>query len=673
MNPCKLIICVLVVFFAIPSVRAYEPFVDNDRFFLRHLKQNRYELDTAASAIVLYDQGSYAMASRADGSIYYHVKGRRVIKILTANGVRQADIVIPFYSSESFEGNAMKVKARTYNLVNGELKVSELDNKVATAEVASNYHKLLKFSMPAVVPGSVIEYSYEIEQAPTYQLIDWSFRDEIPVLHSEASATYIDGFLITALKKTTQPYVVFDEKDITSLPDSAVPLAYQTLPRVFSGTNTVRWVRRNLPAIIEEPYCYNIANYSDQLTVYLAASMYGDDLNLTNWEGLNKTVNKSFNSYMSDVYTKKAVKELLEEVFKGVRPADALDSAKRIYYYVKEKFVVNEGSSFNMPDHKITGLIEKKRGNSVEVNLLLSRLYNEIGYKSNLVLLATRDGVRLSPECPVLDNINYAVCRLEKDGKVYYVDALQKYNAFGVLHPKCYNGPAWAVGEPGFAVHISPDDIRERSSFVLTTENADQQDYRISIIETPGDVTAPAMRKSWKEDSTEIKKYVLKRVKEIPFKGELLEYKVQNLDDPDAQLKLAYRVKIEWPEYDKLFFNPAMYQYFADNPFKAPVRTTPIEMPQALDINYMMMLQLPAGYYVEEIPGSKHIKLDEKNGYKYLAEYRQDNNTLMVSTRLQMPVTYYEANNYHALQSYFDKIVELQGSKGVISKKSGDE
>lgn len=663
----------VAVFFATLTVKAYQPFVDNDQFFLRHLKQSRYELDTAASAVVLYDQGSYTMARRADGSMYYHVKGRRVIKILTANGVRQADIVIPFYSTESFEGNAMKVKAKTYNLVNGELKVSELDNKVATAEVANNYYKLLKFSMPAVVPGSVIEYSFEIEQAPTYQLIDWSFRDEIPVLHSEVSATYIDGFLITALKKTTQPYVVFDEKDIASLPDSSVPLAYQTQPRVFSGTNTVRWVRRNLPAIIEEPYCYNIANYSDQLSVYLAASMYGADLNLTSWEGFNKTVNKSFQSYMSDVYAKKSIKELLALVFKDVKPAGSLDSAKRIYDYIRENFIVTQSSSFDMPDHKITGLIEKKRGNSVEVNLLLSRLYNEIGYKSNLVLLATRDGVRLSPECPVVDNINYAVCRLEKNGHVYYVDAIQRYNAFGILHPMCYNGHAWAVGDPGFAVYISPGDIRERSSFVLTTESADKQDYRISILETAGDVTAPVMRKSWKEDSTEIKKYVLKKVKEIPFNGELLEYKVQNLDNPDAPLKLAYRVKIQWPEYDKLFFTPAMYQYFSGNPFKATVRNAPIEMPHALDINYMMMLQLPPVYYVEEIPGSKHIKLDDNNSYKYMVEYRKENNTLMVNTRLQMPGTYFEADNYHALQSYFDKVIELQGSKGVISKKTGDE
>ncbi len=165
----------------------------------------------------------------------------------------------------------------------------------------------------------------------------------------------------------------------------------------------------------------------------------------------------------------------------------------------------------------------------------------------------------------------------------------------------------------------------------------------------------------------------MKKVKEIPFKGELLEYKVQNLHDVDEALKLSYRIRIEWPEYDKLFFTPAMYQYFSDNPFKAPRRFNPIEMPNALDVNYMLMLKLPEGYYLEEIPESKHIKLDDKNSYKYLAEYRKETNTVMVTTRLQMPVTFFTANNYHAIQNYFDKIIELQGSKGVISKAANNE
>lgn len=673
MNPFKAITCLFGLFFTMQTARAYQPFVDNDHFFLKHLKLNRYELDTSASAIVLYDQGNYAMHQRADGSMYCHVKGRRVIKILTSKGVSHADIVIPFYSSESFEGKAMKVKAKTYNLVNGALKVSELDNKVATSEVAGNYYKLLKFSMPAVVPGSVIEYSYEIDQAPTLELVDWSFQDEIPVLHSEVSATYFDGFYITALKKATQPYVMYNEKDIASLPDTAVPLAYQTEPSVFSGTNTVRWVRRNLPAIVEEPYCYNIANYTDRLNVYIAGSIYSRDLNLAGWEGINKMIYKTYHSYLNDFSTKNAIKELLGSVFKDKKPTNALDSVKHIYAFVKDKFTIVEGNSVNPPDRKVTTFIEKKRGNGIEGNLLLSRIFKEIGYNSNIVLMTTREGIRISPEYPVIDQINYAVCRVECDKSIYYVDATLKYNPFGVLSPDCYNGFGWAVDETGFAVQLPSDAIRERSSFVLTTENSDKNNYIVSVMETAGDVTAPVLRKSWQKDSAEIKKYVLKKVKEIPFKGELLEYKVQNLHDVDEALKLSYRIRIEWPEYDKLFFTPAMYQYFSDNPFKAPRRFNPIEMPNALDVNYMLMLKLPEGYYLEEIPESKHVKLDDKNSYKYLAEYRKETNTVMVTTRLQMPVTFFTANNYHAIQNYFDKIIELQGSKGVISKAANNE
>lgn len=409
------------------------------------------------------------------------------------------------------------------------------------------------------------------------------------------------------------------------------------------------------------------------MTVYLAGTIYDSEGNLSGWEGFNKQAHSSFSGYTNNLGGNMAAKELMEKVFRDKKFDNGPDSARYVYNYIKKNFTISSGSFGGSPDGKIEKLIQKKNGSAMEVNLLLVKLFNDMGYKSNMVLLATRGRLRLSPEYPVLDNINYAVCRTEIGDARYYADAGAKYYPFGVLDPKCYNGFSWVVGEKGYKVNISPDEIRERSMMVIATESADVNNYIIKISETAGDVSSAGYREQWTKDSAEVKVHVLNQVKALPFKSELLEYSVENLDNTDKPLKITYRVKVEWPREEKLFITPSLYDYFTENPFKATVRASPVEMPCALDINYMLMLQLPDGYRVEEVPESKALKLDNNNSYKYLAEYRKETNMFMVSTRLQMANTYFEPGNYTALKSFFDKIMEQQNAKGLISKKTSDE
>ena len=667
MSPFKLITLIVSLFYTSLGF-AYQPFTDNDNYFLGHLKKNKYELDTSANAIVLYETGSYKMGRRGDGQLVFNITTRRIVKILSSAGIKQADISIPYYSSKNTESYPVKIVAKTYNLDNGQLKVTELDKKLITTEVANNYYKLLKFSLPAVIEGTIIDYSYEIEQEATLAFVEWRFQDDIPVMYSEVSATYENEFQVAAVTKSSSSFVLHDNKDV-GLSDSEMPLAYRTSPVNYSNKTMMRWVRRNLPAIVDEPFNYNIDNYVDQLSIYIVSSPYDGQLKIGSWDGVNELMESSFKSYTNYIGSKTVLDNLLTEIFTNAKCTDGLDSAMKIYQFVRDNFNVSSKYSMDVSSKKLKTLIEKRSGTTAEINLLLYKLLLEAGYKSNIVIAATREAQKLLPQCPVLDNLNYMVCRTEINGRVFFLDGTEKCNPFGVLSQSCYNGFAWAIDHKGFGVNIAPDSLRERSSVVITTEQDNADDYRINITQIFGNVSGPGYRKSWIADTAEVQEYLHSVVKSLLLDAKLVDYNIANLHTVDEPLKISFRIKMTWPKDDKLFFATSFFNSFSSNPFKASIRYTPVEMPYTIDYNYMMILKFPASHTVTDVPGSVICKLDEKNSYRYVAEYNVSTNTLSVNTRLNMNSTFFDVINYKAVQTFFDKVIEQQQKRVLITKK----
>lgn len=651
------------------SAQAYHPFVDNESFFLQHLKRGNYSLDTTANAIVLYEYGAYKMYRKPDGQLYFNIYTRRVVKILSSKGISEADISIPYPSSNNIDSRPVKIVGKTYSLDgSGKVSMKLLDDKVISINVINDYYKLLKFSLPAVTEGCVIDYTYEIDQPATITFVDWRFQDMIPVLHSELSATYLNEFQVATITKSSVDFKEIADNDILAMVDSVVPLAYKAGNSSFSKATTMKWVRRNLPAIIEEPYLYNIEDNIDRLDMYVVGSPYDASFTLGSWPGFNKMMHSRFALYINAPLARQAIRKLSKEIFTGVKLSSQTDSAKHIYNYVRNNYKVTE-KYLDVTSRKPQTVIDEKKGTSAEINLLLFKLLEEVGIKSNFVMIATREAGKMIPECPVVDNVTYMVCRAEVDGRVCYLDPTEKYNPFGVLSPSCYNGMAWVVDDKGYMVNIAPDSLRERTSIVITTENSAVSDYTINIMQVIGHVAGAAYRKEWINDKSKQDEYIHELVKSLPFEGGLLNYEVKNINDIDDQLKIAIRIKLELPDNGSTFFNPSIFNYYDYNPFMATMRTNPVELPYAIDYNYMINLTLPEGYSVSELPSSFSCKLDDKNTYRYMVEYREDARMFSVVTRLSLANTYFDVANYGAIQTFFNNVIAQQSKPALLMTK----
>src|ERR1700733_6131213 len=118
------------------------------------------KFDSSADAVVIADIGSSVFLGNNKGRFSLEFRRFKRMKILRKSGFEAATVLISLYSSgedvEKLEG----LKAITYNLENGQVVQTKLDEKsIFTEQATKNYvHK--KFTFPAVKEGSIIEYSY---------------------------------------------------------------------------------------------------------------------------------------------------------------------------------------------------------------------------------------------------------------------------------------------------------------------------------------------------------------------------------------------------------------------------------------------------------------------------------------------------------------------------------
>jgi hypothetical protein len=135
------------------------------------LKQCDFEPD--ANAEVLFDYG--VMDGKAGLPMARHTR----IKIFNEFGKSYGNVQLEYYGYEGTVG-IYDVKAETINQENGKTVITPLDKKDIYKVVIDKWRSAIKFAMPDVRAGSIIEYSYR-QFIPAI----WEFQNFIPVRYSE--------------------------------------------------------------------------------------------------------------------------------------------------------------------------------------------------------------------------------------------------------------------------------------------------------------------------------------------------------------------------------------------------------------------------------------------------------------------------------------------------------
>ena len=127
------------------------------------LSLTSYAPDTTATAIYLFHQGQSDFVYH-DGFQLTTEHWVR-IKILKPQGVSYADVSVPYYSpTDKDEGQerASEIEGCSYNMENGKCIKTPMKRESISFERFNNLYKILKFSLPAVKEGTLIEYHYKL-------------------------------------------------------------------------------------------------------------------------------------------------------------------------------------------------------------------------------------------------------------------------------------------------------------------------------------------------------------------------------------------------------------------------------------------------------------------------------------------------------------------------------
>ena len=86
-----------------------------------------------------------------------------------------------------------------------------------------------------------------------------------------------------------------------------------------------------------------------------------------------------------------------------------------------------------------------------------------------------------------------------------------------------------------------------------------------------------------------------------------------------------------------------------------------------MDNIYLLSLDIPKGYAVEEMPASRKISLNDKDGYfEYIMEKNGDN--IQLQMRMKINKTFFTTEEYANLREFFNQVVKKENEQIVFRK-----
>jgi hypothetical protein len=395
-------------------------------------KLKQCSFDPEADAIILLDKA----ISNYDDENRLITRRKKRIKILAAKAFDKADISIPFYAKENFE-SVKNIKAITYNFESdGRISQMEVDKKSIFTEKSNDRWSLIKFAMPAIKEGSIIEYEYETTTKSFSMPDEWVFQDEdMPTLKS--------SYLVEVPPSAEFTYKFQRNRSLQ--------LVIKPLP----DEGKIYFEMTNVPAMRFEAFMDSPKDYVQKVFFQLSGVM--------NHAGDKQNINTTWRSFAYDLMTEKYFgsqlnKDLKVEDLKKLLQAESSETTKlkAIYNYIKKNIQLSSSTQIYAPDG-IASVLEKKKGSPSEMNLLFINLLQAFGVETYPLLVAERGFGKVDTTFPYRNQFNKTVVFAIADGNQYVLDASLENCPVGLTPYPLLGTTAFLVDKKKFTLlHIAP-------------------------------------------------------------------------------------------------------------------------------------------------------------------------------------------------------------------------
>jgi hypothetical protein len=643
------------------------------------LSAKRYEKDTAAAALLLFDSGNTEFNLTNDRAFQFKFERHYCIRIYKKSAFDLATLKLPLYEGNSSKEKLTDFKAVTYNLVDGKVVKTKLDKDNIFQETSKNF-VIMKCAFPDVKEGSVIECSYAITSDFLYNLRGWTFQHRYPALCSQYIVSIPEYFEYHISAKGYLPFDIRrEEQGNTNFSlhfeaqdngvnqfgqNSRIPGHNENLQ---ARTKKYIFMMKDVPAFIQEPDIDCDDNYIQSIEFELSSIQYPNEVrkNYTeNWESVNRKLNEDedFGRLLSGGGF---IRDTVESLCK--RKESGYEKASSIYSYIQNNLKWNGRCSL----YALRGLkkpFQEKAGSSSEINLLLTLMLRIAGLTANPVLFSTRSNGSSFMYSPTISKFNSVLAKLDLDDTTYLLDATNKYCPMGVLPSNNINGQGRVItSESGEWANLDATaKYQEFKSYILTLHS----DGKLTgSINGKYDGYAGILYRQSLDQEKTLDDY-FRKMQENRKGLSIINFNVTGRSEINSQLNDSLQVEINDAAEvigDKILLHPLLFETVEKNKYTLEERKYPVNYNYPLAETYYFEYTLPEGYRVESLPASTLLRLPD-NSINLSYSSQTLGNKIIIVYKRNINKILFTAEEYPNLKEMYNQIVKKHSEQIILKK-----
>ena len=556
------------------------------------LEMTEYKPDSAAVAVVLYENRNIQVDLSAGGAFVKDVDVHMRIKILKEEGTEWGDFSVMKYVSQSVPEIVTGIEVVTYNLENDKVVPTKMSREfIYTEDVSSSFQKISFYAQDVKV-GSVIEMKYSIHSDRFWEIDDVYFQKTIPVNWVESQVS-IPGFFTFNKKLHGSLPVQYDSK---LEPKNLFGYQYEMVVDKF--------VAVELPAFKYEPYIYYPRQYFSFVTYDIRSlRLPGMDTKYygVSWDDVDNTYVNSqiMTRFRAQCQFKEQVAALPEEGTDIEKIASAVS-------LVKDNVAWDE--KYKVFPEPVGQVVKARSGSNADINCLIAGCLREMGYTVDMVLVKMRSSGMLLDFQPERNPYDTFILRVTgSDGSQYYLDGGSPHGYINVLPPDLLVTNARLVrpNVPGEWVDLTR---LTRNGTTMTVATTLTDDLRLSGEYTCKETgnTSYSTKESYSESDdeqdyiSEIETDLAIEIDDITF-GQMKEY------SSSSQTEYKFHKDLD-ASGDFVYINPFLVKFHSADTFQSLQREFPIDFPFTYSLTYIFTFTIPEGYAVDQIPENRIFK-----------------------------------------------------------------
>lgn len=654
----------LIIALAICGASSAQELKENLKFgkpTMEEMELARYESEPDAEAVVLCrlrDEYYHFTDGDFEKIVDYKVR----IKVLKQEGTDYANVSCLYYASKNNSGPKDRIRgisATAYNLEGGKVVATKMKSDLVFRERVSENLMMLKFTVPQVKVGTVIEYTYSETSDNVAHIDDWIAQGDIPVLYTRYMLTVPECYAFSVESSGQADLEVKKESDnMTIHLQNGNVATVGTAKYIFEG--------HNLPSLKDDESVWCINDYRSKVTCDFLRTQ--DPLPFksytSTWEEISNLLmdDGDFGGRLSNN------SPLKDEVAAlGLDKMESVDEkVAAIYGLLMSKVKWNNEFEF-YSKKRASAVLKDGTGSNVDINFMLINMLKGAGIEACPLLVRMRQNGHLPFTHPSLKKMNTFVVAFSRGEEGWgVVDASSKSGYIDVIMPQLMSDKGMLLMKNGIdwldlsgrcsgrevtriSAEVKPDGniVGKRSKFYVNQ-------YSLLFKESMKD-----------RDSIDVEEKV----------GNKLEAKIKNYSLEGDVEAFTPSIKEEF-DFEKsaqgggdiIYVNPMIFKIWNENPYTNEKREVPIERPIKTNEDYAVSLTIPEGYDVEELP--KPLNVQNSDGtITCKVWFVKNENTITVTYRYNVNRLFFMTDEYDDLRQIYDLIYSKCNEMIAIKKK----